>query len=62
MADVPVMAEQPVNRFFNPGNVLGAPFAGAWDPPLREQDLDWIARAGFDMIACLCALAVTGTA
>ncbi|WP_322896103.1 MULTISPECIES: glycoside hydrolase family 5 protein [unclassified Yoonia] len=40
----------PVNRCVNIGNVLDAPFEGAWGPAISPFDLDWIAGAGFDTI------------
>lgn len=40
----------PVNRCLNIGNVLDAPFEGAWGPAISPFDLDWIAGAGFDTI------------
>lgn len=46
----PVMADMQVNRCLNIGNALDAPFEGAWGPGITEQDLDWIAGAGFDTI------------
>lgn len=45
-----VVADLPVNRCLNIGNVLDAPFEGAWGPAITEHDLDWIAGAGFDTI------------
>ncbi len=46
----PVTAQMPVGRCLNIGNTLDAPFEGAWGPAITEQDLDWIADAGFDTI------------
>jgi len=46
----PVMADLQVERCINVGNALDAPFEGAWGPGITEQDLDWIAGAGFDTI------------
>ncbi|MFN3664195.1 MAG: glycoside hydrolase family 5 protein [Yoonia sp.] len=40
----------PVNRCINLGNVLDAPFEGAWGPHISTFDLDWLAGAGFDTI------------
>jgi endoglucanase len=40
----------PVRRCLNIGNVLDAPFEGAWGPAISPHDLDWIAGAGFDTI------------
>lgn len=40
----------PVSRCLNIGNVLDAPFEGAWGPAISSHDLDWIAGAGFDTI------------
>jgi len=47
---VQVVADMPVGRCINIGNVLDAPFEGAWGPAITEHDLDWIAGAGFDTI------------
>lgn len=49
-AVVSQMYSFPVNRCVNIGNVLDAPFEGAWDPAISKYDLDWIAGAGFDTI------------
>ncbi|MBQ1203305.1 MAG: glycoside hydrolase family 5 protein [Loktanella sp.] len=40
----------PVHRCVYIGNVLDAPFEGAWGPAVSSFDLDWIAGAGFDTI------------
>lgn len=40
----------PVHRCVNLGNILDAPFEGAWAPAISTFDLDWIAGAGFDTI------------
>lgn len=44
------MDHLPIQRCVNLGNVLDAPFEGAWAPAISTFDLDWIAGAGFDTI------------